>query len=373
MTTIHCPVIHSGLSIYLTHPTEVTINHCCLRRDFIKTEVNNIWNNPQLLPLRKLNDSEQWDRNCWTCQGNEESGLESFRTGALQKFGIKKNLTGPRRLHLQFDIGCNLACRTCGTHSSTYWQTHLTTHNIPFTPVHPASRADDMIEILKTLDLSNLEMVVFSGGETLLGQGYWKVADAIANLVPNSQEQVTLCFQTNGTQSISERNFKIIEKFQLVKLHISLDGTGKRFEYLRWPASWNQVADNIQNLKQTLPVNVMFLIEETMSVFNLYYHHELEDWAKQNFSVNRLGDVINHTQHVAGGIFSLECLSTEYVDALLNNNLSNLVNSKHQEDPLKIQIMLDEITRFDQTRNQRWQEVFPEVAEFYKRFTSAGK
>jgi len=83
--------------------------------------------------------------------------------------------------------------------------------------------------------------------------------------------------------------------------------------------------------------------------------------------------VINHTQHVAGGIFSLDCLSTEYVDALLNNNLSNLVNSKHQEDPLKIQIMLDEITKFDQTRNQCWQEVFPEVAEFYKRFTKTGK
>jgi hypothetical protein len=100
-----------------------------------------------------------------------------------------------------------------------------------------------------------------------------------------------LCFQTNGTQPIHPKNFETIEKFHLVKLHISLDGVGNRFEYLRWPANWRQVTDNILDLRKTLPGNVMFVIEETVSIFNLLYINELESWVKQNFTTNREGDV----------------------------------------------------------------------------------
>ena len=317
--------------------------------------------------LRNLNNNNLWDSGCWTCQGNELSGLSSFRTGMLDKFGYRKNLKGPQRLDLMFDIGCNLACRTCGPELSTYWQQHLTKHHIKFTASTSRSRVNDMISILKTLDLSDLEMVVFCGGETLLGQGYWQIAEAIADQAPHSQEKIILCFQTNGTQSINEKNYKTIEKFRLMKLNISLDGVGDRFDYLRWPARWDQVVNNIQNLKQTVPVNVMFLIEETMSIFNLYYQHELDTWVKENYSTNRLGDIVNHTRHRANGPFGLENLSQEYVDAL-SGNLQNLVNSSWKENPQKIQDMITKIKKFDQIRNQDWRKTFPEVAEFYKRF-----
>jgi sulfatase maturation enzyme AslB (radical SAM superfamily) len=187
----------------------------------------------------------------------------------LEKFSIKKDLTGPQRLDLTFDVSCNLACRTCGPESSTFWQKHLKDNNLPFATTSPISKATEMIAILKTLDLTNLEMIVFCGGETLMGDGYWQVADAIADMVPHAKEKLTISFQTNGTQSIKEKYFNIIEKFHLMKLHISLDGVGDRFNYLRWPATWEQVTDNIFNLRENLPVNVMFLIEETISIFNL--------------------------------------------------------------------------------------------------------
>ena len=126
--------------------------------------------------------------------------------------------------------------------------------------------------------------------------------------------------------------------------------------------------DNIQNLKQTLPVNVMFLIEETLSIFNLYYHYELVDWVTKNYSSNRLGDIVNHTQHVAHGIFSLDNMSNEYVEAMINTDLGKLIKPNWKENPLQIQSMIAEINKFDQIRKQDWRIVFPEVAEFYKRF-----
>ncbi len=360
-------MIHGGLQINLKLDQErVHFNQCCLRNE-LYTGSGDLWNKIELTGLRRINDSNRWDPGCWTCKNNEESGLESLRTGTLQMFGEKKNLTGPQRLDLMFDIGCNLACRTCGPSLSTFWQKHLKENSIPFKAAKPESRVADMIDILKQLDLSNLELVVFCGGETLLGNGYWEVADAIAELAPDANDKITLSFQTNGTQVIPEKKYSTVEKFKLVKLNISLDAVGEKFEYLRWPASWNAVVENIQHIKDTAPTNVMFLVEETISIFNLLYQHELDTWAKSNFYSNRLGDVVNHTKHVASGIFGLRNLSEEYINSL-PADLKPLVPLNWKEHPANISLMINEIEKFDQIRGQNWNKVFPEVAEFYKKF-----
>lgn len=368
MQNIHCPMIHNGLQIDLKSLSgAININHCCLRTDLHSTTIDNIWNNPVLQPLRKLNLENKWDPGCGSCYSNEAAGFESFRTGTLKMFGKQLTLSGPQRLDLMFDIGCNLACRTCNPYSSTYWQKHLADNNIPFSAPSPESKADQMIEILKTLDLSNLELVVFCGGETLLGSGYWSVVKAIAELAPRAQDKITLSFQTNGTQKIPEKYYNLIEKFHLLKLNISLDGIAQQFEYLRWPADWNQVTDNIFNLRETLPVNSMFLIEETISIFNLYYHDRLTAWAQENFSTNRLGDTTNHTSHIANGIFSLNNITQEYYHAL-PNDLKALIPNNWKENPVQIKRMLEQILQFDQIRTQNWAEVFPEVSAFYSKY-----
>lgn len=373
--SIHCPMIHGGLQINLKNTKDaIQINHCCLRNDLTTVPmITDIWASPALLPLRELNKQNTWHPGCWTCQGNELAGQTSFRTGTLEMFGDATDLSGPQRLDLMFDIGCNLACRSCGPYASTYWQKHLTENKISFSAPSRQSRVDDMISILKTLDLSNLRLVVFCGGETLLGSGYWQVAQVLADLVPNAQNQLMLSFQTNGTQTIDQKYYSLIEKFHLVKLNISLDGVGEQFEYLRWPANWQQVTSNIMNMRATLPVNVMFLIEETVSIFNLRYQNVLDTWVKNNFATNRLGDVVNHTRHVANGIFSLNNLSQEYVDSLKGTQLAQLVKPSWKEQPNQIQQMIAEIERFDTIRNQSWRDTFPEVYEFYKKFAISNK
>jgi len=366
---IHCPIIHGGLHIFFEQNNQSPfVQNCCLRYDSYNIDLNtNAWQDTRLLSLRKLNEENKWDPGCWTCQGNELSNQTSFRTGMLKKFGERKNLSGPQRLDLMFDISCNLACRTCGPDSSTYWQRHLKENSIEFTSISPISRADNMIKVLKTLDLSNLEMVVFCGGETLMGNAYWQVANAIADMCPHAKDKITLCFQTNGTQSVDKKYYNTIEKFQLIKLHISLDGINERFEYLRWPAIWNQVVDNINTLKETLPVNVMFLLEETTSIFNLYYQDELAQWAQNNFSTNRLDDIIDHTKHIASGLYGLHNLTQKYIDNL-TPVLTNLITDNWKENPAEITKMIEEIRKFDAIRKQDFTKIFPEVAEFYSNY-----
>ena len=367
-------MIHGGLNINFksnNFNNQPHVGHCCLRSNTFPVNTDhNFWNNKELEQLRQTNKQNIWDPGCSNCQRLESANQESFRTGMNKGLKIvgRTDLSGPTRIDLMFDISCNLACRSCGPMSSTYWQQHLRTHNMWNKSISKPGKKSQVIDALSKLDLSNLKQLVFCGGETLLGQEYWHVASWLADNVPNAKQQLTVCFQTNGTQPIPSRNFTIIEKFHLVKLHVSLDGVGNRFEYLRWPAQWNQVTDNILNLQKTLPSNVMFVAEETVSIFNLLYQQELKTWINNNFAQNREGDVINHTKHMANGIFNLQNMSAEYVEFIKKTDHQKLIPPNCQENSLEIQNMLAEIKKFDVLRNESFENVFPELANLYSRY-----
>lgn len=341
-----------------------------MRNDDAPVADSDVWTNPHLEKLRRINKQNVWAPGCANCERLESVNSSSFRIGmneGLQILG-QTQLSGPSRIDLQFDISCNLACRSCGPHSSTYWQKHLLQHGLWNQPISTTRLKKRVIDVLSGLDLSNLRQLVFCGGETLLGQEYWDVANWLGDNVPGAKQQLTLCFQTNGTQSIHAKNFETMEKFHLIKLHISLDGVGDKFEYLRWPAVWSQVTDNIFNLQNNLPGNVMFVVEETVSIFNLLYADELETWIGTNFTTNREGDVVNHTRHLARGKFCLDHMSNEYVDLMQKTSMKSLISASWKENSVGIETMLTEIKKFDQLRNESFQQTFPQVADLYSRF-----
>jgi sulfatase maturation enzyme AslB (radical SAM superfamily) len=368
----YCPMIHGGLHLNLKESAkQLVFNQCCLSTAplTVVNDPTDVWSNKTLSDMRQRNDDNTWDKNCWECQRAEASGSSSFRLDMINKFGIKRNLSGPQRIDLLFDRSCNLACRTCGPHNSTLWQQHLKQNNIPIEKYANTTKFEEIISMLRSIDLSNLEMVQFCGGETLMGNTYWNTANAIAELVTDAKHKITLGFQTNGTQKIDERNFEILEKFHLVKILISLDGIGDRFDYMRWPANWNQVSDNIMAMKEQLPVNVMFIIQETTSNLNLFYHNEVSDWVNANFSTNRLGDITNYANQLSmHDNLNVNNITQEYYDAISSSNIINLLPPTWHEDPQAIKLMIQEVEMFDKFRNQNWQTTFPEVAEFYSRY-----
>lgn len=366
--SVYCSMIQGGLELSLKDK-EPTAQHCCLRASRFPIDIRtDFWNSRDFDQLRKINQTNVWDPGCANCKNIESTGNTSFRVGMNDGLVVPSNPTGPARIDLMFDISCNLACRTCGPNASTFWQKHLKDNNQWDQPVFAPRHYDEIITALGQLDLSNLQMLVFCGGETLLGQTHWDVVRWLVDNVSNAKQQLTVCFQTNGTQSIHSRNYELIDRVKLVKLHISLDGVGSRFEYLRWPASWNQVTDNIMQLKFTAPSNVMFLVEETISTYNLFYINELESWLKENFTTNREGDVVNHTRHLAVGIQRLDNCTQEYVEAMQSSVYQNLIPANWKENPEQIQQLVATIKQFDQIRNQSFQDTFPEVAEFYSRY-----
>lgn len=367
---VYCSMIHGGLNLNLKD-LNPWIQPCCLRHDRTVIEIGKpFWPNLGFAGLQAKNNQGQWDSGCSNCQNLENSGNRSFRQGMNDGLGIEGmiGLSGPARIDIMFDISCNLACRTCGTHSSTFWQRHLKDFNEWPAPIFSPRKGKDVLATLGTLNLENLRQVVFCGGETLLGQEYWEVARWLVQNVPDAKQNLTLCFQTNGTQPISEKYHQVINDCKLVKLHVSIDAVGDQFEYLRWPAGWQQVTDNLYAIRDNLPSNVMFLIEQTISIFNVLYLSEVDEWSKQCFSANREGDPVDITRHLANGIYSLKNASKNLVQQLSNTNYQHLVPSDWKENSTVIETMLDQIKKFDQFRNQSFEQTFAKTFAAFREF-----
>jgi sulfatase maturation enzyme AslB (radical SAM superfamily) len=212
-------------------------------------------------------------------------------------------------------------------------------------------------------------MIQFCGGETLLGNNYWQTAEWLSQNVPDAKNKLEIGFQTNGTQPIDPKWFKVIEKFKLVKLMISIDGIGDKFEYLRWPANWNQTVDNIMILQETLPSNVMFFVQECTSCLNLHHLGEVGNWVKENFATNREGDPVDHNTQLANHDYlHPKNITQEYVDSLVGKSISTIIDQSWQENPENIRKFIRETNKFDSIRGEDWKKVFPEVAEFYHRY-----
>jgi MoaA/NifB/PqqE/SkfB family radical SAM enzyme len=366
-------MIHGGLNIFLkTANGQLSYNQCCLSTKQVELgTTEKIWNDTTLTALREQNNNNIWDPGCWECERLENSGRTSFRTDMIDTFGTKRNLSGPQRIDLLFDRSCNLACMTCGPASSTLWEKQLRDNKLPVTQYinNPDGSLEQISNMLRSLDLSNLEIVQMCGGETLLGNTYWRAAELIAKLVPDAKNKVIIGFQTNGTQPIDEKYYKTIEKFKLVRFLVSIDGTHNRFEYLRWPATWSQVTDNIMQLRETVPVNTMFYVQEVTSCLTMFYYNEVRDWAKQNFSTNRLGDPTGHANQLAiHKHLDINNITNEYVNAIRNTEMFHLLKPNWTENPSAITETIGELDKFDAIRNQNWKKTFPEVAEFYSRY-----
>lgn len=367
---LYCPMIHNGLSLKIQpNSDEIKVKPCCIMSGGeFHTKINdNIWNDPRFLRLIKKNKKNEWSEHCNDCKSVEQAGHLSFRQGMQSAWGKEERLSGPRRIDITFNISCNLACRICMPESSTYWQKHLKENNISFSAPPKTLSAMEIIEWLKKLDLSNLRSFTFGGGETLLGNDYWEVCEYLVTL-PHAKESLMISFQTNGTQPIPKKAYELLEKFHLVKLHFSIDGIEERFNYQRWPGDWKQVTENLLSIRENAPSNVMFLIEETLSIFNLAYLGEVAEWKKKYFDTNREGDLVDHTHHTVYGLYSLAGCTQEYVDFARKSEHTNFISNNWQENPELIKKMLAKIKQFDSFRNQNFKASLPRVAEFYKRY-----
>jgi organic radical activating enzyme len=261
---------------------------CCFYRDENLpsfTNIDDYLNSDFLKNLQQhLLTEEELPPGCHLCQSTESKNQLSVRQLKNKFF---QNLILEQTKIQELDIfpsnTCNLTCIMCqpkfsssvaAEHKKLGWVTEI--YNF-----------DETDLILDSLEkLSNLQYIHIAGGEFFYSKHCLKILNAIKKAeVPNVE------FITNGTICNNE-HISILKEFKNLSLRFSIDGTGDYYEFIRHPASWNEVKTNILNYKNQLP-NAhleLVMVVQPLNIFNIL---DWTDFANKN-------DLETHWQLIGG-------------------------------------------------------------------------
>ena len=280
----------------------------------------------------------------------------------LETHGKETYNTSIQYLDVNIDYTCNLACVTCGPELSTTWRNELGIKGVNVRP-----NIDNFIKTkLHTLNFSNLRELRMWGGEPFLTLTHKQILQYLVEHADVSQ--IKLMYNTNGTQRIDQSTKELIEKFKFARISFSIDGIGSQFEYMRYPAKWKEVEENLFWWQKNLPHNSMLSLTVTASILNVLSLNDVYNWHKQNFSKSVFGDDIEIYTHQAFGKYGLESMP----DAMIKHFKSQTDYCQSWMQQLKIlgtqqhnlKKILKELQKNDHRRNLNLAEVYPEVANF---------
>lgn len=205
----------------------------------------------------RMRDNAQWEAG-WL--NEERATIDSLRTLAVSNDYRVPVLPAD----IEVDTGnlCNLKCRMCSDSVSS---------KIAKDPVHRRWAAGQTIALyhdpnvvarpfavrrwLFDRDLVRKELfgnpgqvkrLYFIGGEPLLVK---EIGDVLQHLIDAGvAHRIALAVVTNGT--VTGSWLKQAEGFKSIQIAISLDGFGKDYEYIRYPARWTDVVRNIDVFKR---------------------------------------------------------------------------------------------------------------------------
>ena len=360
----YCPRAFHGLTIRNITRENFQYSVCCEYTEWTQKSKTIDFDHPLLTNLREINlKGELPATQCRKCLLSEKSGSQSMRQGYMLMHGPETYDKSIRYLDINVDYTCNLACVTCGPELSTTWRKELGIKGPSPRPI-----LDEFLENLDNLDLSQLHEVAIWGGEPFVTHTHLRVLEYLINrgLAP----QVRLMYNTNGTRIIDDYTKSLLEQFKFVRISFSIDGIGDRFDYLRYPAKWEDVEKNLLWWRDNLPHNTMLAMTVTVSLLNVFYINEIFQWHADNFSESCYGDPIEIYPHYANGIYGIEQLPENAADALKNiedyplpwvQKFPNLGTKSH-----RLPEVLESIRIIDHRRNLDLNSCFPELAELIR-------
>jgi hypothetical protein len=110
----------------------------------------------------------------------------------------------------------------------------------------------------------------------------------------------------------SPQVFEIWQEYNRVNLDFSFDDIGDRFEYLRWPAKWDQALDTFNYILNKIGPNSSINIYIVDSVLNNPYLTEIKDWWKNNYPTDAYNRPIRVDIIPADGNWGVADLSKDW-------------------------------------------------------------
>lgn len=333
------------------------------------------WNSVELNDLRQEFIDGKRPTACNRCWAEEDAGKVSLRQRQQEYFPndyedfIKSGLwqNGPKTAVFKTSNVCNLACRSCAgwdtnsyTKEGIFYASKYNALENRFIPALPPKHMDFM----QYKDIaSNLEKIDFFGGEPLLNTTQLDLLEYLTE--QGLSKNITLFYSTNCTNAPTKRLKKAWSKFKRLELSLSIDGTGNKFEYLRYPGKWDeaqQVISGLKDLKNTLDCEVYTMAGYTVSAMNMYYADETVTWLKEN-----IGDIyinmVNSPSYLALHIVPEE-VKVAIRQHVKNSEVLGYLDIAPSNDTLFTEF-ITWMKRQDEYRQQDFGKVFPEYHSLF--------
>jgi len=226
---------------------------CCLLKNY-----DRILSQQELINDHKNNIRSKFCIDCWK---SETAGVESKRQqyNNLYKKYIKQEYREVKLSIIPVGNVCNLNCITCGPGPSTGW---IKKYNFMHGKLSPYEIQKD-INVSDVKNIDQLDHVEFIGGETLQSKSFW-------NYLEKMNKNISFSCQTNGTVILSKNQIDLLNTFNKFNICFSIDGVYKIFDYIRQPATWQTVQNNIKKYATYFGKNrLSFFI--TVSNLNFFY------------------------------------------------------------------------------------------------------
>jgi len=403
-----CPLAYTKLKIN----SDGTMAVCCFTGSLLRDEGGNAlhvdttdlldaWNGHDLSRLRQDLAVGKTSHHCNVCYRMEGTGQRSYRQLMISEMAAGREAfdhidpanpvapPAPRFLYVKYGNICNLKCAICGPISSTRWIEEWNTFNPDFTQglmdnlreqgvgitrqrlnrwLDGHGNVDRQIELL----LPHLCEITISGGEPFLTDELRDLMDRCVG--SGHSEHMRLKILTNGTVPISDRMDGVFNRFRDVMLWWSIDGTGRQFDYQRYPASWSTVRENaIDGRKAWASAGVRgwMGINITVSALNILSLPDYEEeFGGMGFTANinpATNELFSHADLPAAMRRSIAerlrghdiGVSGVYDPVQWGNLLADLDHGSGLDDATP---MVRGITAMDARRGNSYAECFPEMA-----------
>ena len=290
------------------------------------------WNNDYMKSVRTTMLEGKIPASCSKCFQEESKGVVSKRIwetedGIQQGIDLEdlikqtnKDGSVPEKLtYLDLRLGhtCNLRCVMCSPHDSSQW---ISDHKKVF-PLFTDSKVKSQMQwnsftfnnkwhenpdFWKEIyaQIPNLKQVYFAGGEPLAIKEHRQFLEEI--IQQGYADNILIRYNTNGTL-IDGDIINLWTHFKKVKVGFSIDDTGNRNHYIRYPADWATLEKNLKRLDDT-PDNIHVSIATAIQILNIKTLPEMARWKiSQNFRKVNLTNVTGGIQ-AGGGILNMHLL-----------------------------------------------------------------
>lgn len=266
--------------------------------DLRENSLQEVWNSEDMKQVRLNMLNGKKCKQCVRCYEKENYGHDSLRVRSnrdwlakhwdkVQKTNADGSLDDLHIVYLDFRFSnvCNLRCRYCGPELSSNWFSDAVKSSYNITPT------EQVIQIRKDVDgfmeefepmLEHIEQIYWAGGEPIIMDEHWAIMN---KLVEMGKTDIRIFYNTNFTK-LTYKKYDVLDlwkNFKHISIGASLDAEGARAEYQRKGTDWNDIEENIKRLKQTSP-DIDFYVSATVSAYNAWHITDFHrNWVEKGY------------------------------------------------------------------------------------------